>query len=142
METIGRTIIAVSATINAPVEKVWKRWTTPEDIKAWNNASYDWHTPKASNDLQKDGRFSYRMEARDGSTGFDFEGVYNNVIENKLIDYTLGDGRKVKVTFTPSGNKTRIIETFEAENTNPVELQRDGWQAILNNFRKYTESDL
>jgi YD repeat-containing protein len=142
METIGKTIIAVSATINAPVEKVWKAWTTPGDIKAWNNASYDWHTPKAINDLQKDGRFSYRMEARDGSMGFDFEGIYNEVIENKLIGYTLGDGRKVKVTFTQSGKKTRITETFEAEDTNPVELQRDGWQAILNNFKRYTESDL
>jgi uncharacterized protein YndB with AHSA1/START domain len=140
MEEKVRTIITVRTTINARVEIVWKYWTTPESIMIWNNASDDWHTPRAINDLRKDGRFSYRMEARDGSMGFDFEGVYNCIIPNKQIDYTLGDGRKVKITFSGVRNKTQIIETFEAENSNPIDIQRNGWQAIIDNFKKYTES--
>jgi uncharacterized protein YndB with AHSA1/START domain len=139
METKNKAI-TIEATINAPVEKVWKLWNDPEDIKKWCSASDDWHTPKAENDLRKGGTFNSRMEAKDGSFGFDFGGVYDDVKTNDLIAYTLGDGRKVKITFSGNGNETKVVETFDPENENPVEMQRDGWQAILNNFKKYAES--
>ena len=141
MENILKTIITVRTSVIAPVETVWKHWTSPDSITQWNNASEDWHTAKASNDLRKDGKFSYRMEARDKSIGFDFEGVYYNVIVNKQIDYTLADGRKVKITFSNNGKTTDVIETFEAEEINSIDLQRNGWQAILDNFKKFTESN-
>ena len=141
MANILKTIITVRTSVNAPVETVWKHWTSPDSITHWNNASEDWHTTKASNDLRKDGKFSYRMEARDKSIGFDFEGVYYNVIVNKQIDYTLADGRKVKITFSNNGKTTDVIETFEAEEINSIDLQRNGWQAILDNFKKFTESN-
>ena len=134
------TKITVEATVNAPVEKVWKSWSEPAHIKNWCAASQDWHAPKAENDLRTGGTFSTRMEAKDGSFGFDFGGVYDNVKKNELIEYTMGDGRKVKVIFSPSGDQTKIVETFDAETTNSVEMQRGGWQAILDNFKKYTES--
>jgi len=135
-----KTIISVQAKINASIEKVWKHWTTPEDIVNWNNSSDDWHTPRAENDLREGGKFNYRMEARDGSSGFDFSGVYGKVITNKRIDYTLGDGRKVKVTFSRKADTTEVVESFEAEHTYSIEMQRNGWQAILDNFKKYTEA--
>src|SRR6476620_7056405 len=131
METAQKTTITIQANINAPVEKVWKLWTSPEHITKWNNASDDWHTPRAENDLRPGGRFSARMEAKDGSMGFDFGGTYNQVRTNELIDYTIGDGRHVTVRFTPRGNETLVVETFEAESTNPIEMQRGGWQSIL-----------
>ena len=140
METTTPTKITVEATVNAPVEKVWKSWGEPQHIKNWCAASDDWHAPKAENDLRTGGTFSTRMEAKDGSFGFDFGGVYDDVKKNELIEYTIGDGRKVRVTFSPSGDQTKIIETFDAEATNSVEMQRGGWQAILDNFKKYTES--
>ena len=139
MKTQNKKIITVENTINAPVEKVWQYWTKPEHITQWNNASEDWHTPRAENDLREGGSFSARMEAKDGSFGFDFGGVYDSIIINKYIEYTLGDTRKVKITFTPDGKKTKVTESFEAESTNPVEMQKVGWQAILDNFKKYTE---
>jgi uncharacterized protein YndB with AHSA1/START domain len=139
MEQKQKTNITISATVNAPMEKVWKLWTTPEDIMKWNNASDDWHTPSAENDLRVGGAFKSRMEARDGSMGFDFGGIYDEVKPNERIAYTIGDGRKVIIVFTGENGKTRVEETFEAENTNPVEMQRGGWQAILNNFKKYAE---
>jgi len=138
--TTNATQITVEAIVNAPVEKVWKTWSEPQHITKWCAASDDWHAPKAENDLRTGGKFSTRMEAKDGSFGFDFGGVYDNVKKNELIEYTMGDGRKVQVTFSPSGNQTKIVETFEAESTNPVEMQRGGWQAILDNFKKYTET--
>ena len=141
METQYKTSITVENTINAPVEKVWQYWTKPEHITKWNNASDDWHTPRAENDLRVGGNFVARMEAKDGSFGFDFGGVYDAVRNNEYIEYTLGDGRKVKINFSPEGNKTKLVESFEAENTNSVELQRGGWQAILDNFKKYTEAN-
>lgn len=141
MESTNKTKVTVEATIKAPVEKVWKLWSTPEDIKKWNSASDDWHTPKAENDLRTGGSFTSRMEAKDGSFGFDFGGVYNEVVTHQLIAYTMGDGRTVKVTFTPNGNETRVTEIFDAENQNPVEMQQAGWQAILNNFKKYVETN-
>lgn len=140
METQEKTMITVETTVKAPIEKVWKLWTTPEHIIKWNNASDDWHTPWAKNDLRAGGRFTSRMEAKDGSSGFDFSGVYDKVTPHKLIEYTMGDGRKAKVSFNGNGNETKLTESFEAENMNSVELQRDGWQAILNNFKKYAES--
>jgi uncharacterized protein YndB with AHSA1/START domain len=140
MEINKKTSITVEAVINAPVEQVWKNWTSPEDIVRWNNASDDWHTTEAVNDLRVGGKFSARMEAKNGSFGFDFYGVYDMVKTNELIEYTLGDDRKVKIIFTKQGNTTQIDETFEAENTNSIELQKGGWQAILDNFKKYTES--
>jgi uncharacterized protein YndB with AHSA1/START domain len=139
METKEKTVITVESTVNAPVEKVWEYWTKPEHITQWNNASDDWHTPRAENDLRAGGSFTARMEAKDGSFGFDFGGVYDIVTTNEYIAYTLGDGRKVNITFTANGNTTNVVESFEAESTNSIELQQGGWQAILNNFKKYTE---
>ena len=141
METQHKTVITVESTINAPVEKVWAYWTKPEHIMQWNNASDDWHTPSATNDLRAGGHFTSRMEAKDGSFGFDFGGVYDEVRTNEYIAYTLGDGRKVTISFTDAGGSTKVVESFEAENQNPVEMQQGGWQAILNNFKKYTEAN-
>lgn len=140
METQDKKTITVEKSINAPVEKVWALWTEPEHIKNWNNASDDWHTPHAENDLRPGGKFSARMEAKDGSFGFDFGGVYDDVKENKYIEYTLGDGRKVSVSFSAKEGETKVSETFEAENTHSIEMQRGGWQAILDNFKKYVEA--
>lgn len=134
--------IKVETLVPLPVEKVWKLWNTPEHITRWNFASLDWHSPTATNDLQQGGKFSYRMEAKDGSEGFDFEGQYEEVVENKLIKYRLGDGREVEVVFKPVDNATYIEETFEAESENSEEMQRQGWQAILENFRKYAEKNI
>ena len=139
METQESTIVTVENTINAPVEKVWEFWSKPEHITKWCTATEEWHTPRAENDLRTGGKFSSRMEAKDGSMGFDFGGVYDDVQTNELISYTMGDGRKVKITFSTNGNTTKVVESFEAENTNPVELQRGGWQAILDNFKKHIE---
>jgi uncharacterized protein YndB with AHSA1/START domain len=139
METAKTISITVSATVNAPVSKVWEFWSEPAHITQWTNASDDWHAPYADNDLRKDGKFKTTMAAKDGSMSFDFEGVYSNVIVNELIEYGMADGRKVSVTFKGDGETTEIIETFDAENTNPVEMQKGGWQAILNNFKKYVE---
>ncbi len=132
--------ITVRALINAPVQKVWEYWTNPQHIIHWNNASPDWHTPRAVNDLRAGGKFVSRMEARDGSMGFDFSGKYNKVKHQKIIELTLDDDRKVQVRFDPDGNKTMITEVFDAEQENTVELQKTGWQAILDNFKKYVET--
>lgn len=139
METKVNTMITVQSIINVPVERVWKYWTTPVDIMGWNNASRDWYTPRVRNDLRTGGSFSYRMEARDGSTGFDFDGVYVKVSYHELIEYVMNDGRKVKIVFKAFDNKVEIVETFEAESIHPVEIQRSGWQAILDNFKNYAE---
>ena len=141
MSTTNVTKITVQSTINAPVEKVWDFWSLPEHITQWCAASDDWHAPKAENDLTVGGKFSTRMEAKDGSFGFDFGGVYDEVKKNELIEYTMGDGRKVVVTFAGNGNETKVIETFDAESTNSIEMQQGGWQAILDNFKKYTETN-
>ena len=139
METMTKNSITIEATINAPVEKVWRYWTQPEHITQWYQASDDWHAPYAENDLRVNGKFKTTMSARDGSTSFDFEGTYSNVLLNKLISYTLMDGRKVTISFSEMGGKTRVEETFETEDIHPADLQRDGWQSILNNFRNYVE---
>jgi len=140
METTEKIIITVQTIIKAPVEKVWKFWTEPNHIIHWNNASDDWHTPKAENDLRVGGKFMSRMEARDGSMGFDFSGKYDKIEPLHLIEYTMDDGRKAKISFVPQGNVTTVIESFEAEETNSVDLQQAGWQSILDNFKKYTEA--
>jgi len=139
METPEKIKIAVEVFVNAPLDKVWECWTDPKHIVNWNFASDDWHTPKTENDLRPGGKFTARMEAKDGSYGFDFEGTYDEVIEKEIIAYTLGDGRAVVIKFTDTGNETHVAETFEGEDVNPVEMQREGWQSILNNFKKYTE---
>jgi uncharacterized protein YndB with AHSA1/START domain len=132
--------ITVEATVNAPVEVVWEKWTNPNDITQWCNASDDWHAPNATNDLRNGGKFSTTMAAKDGSMSFDFGGTYTSVQAYKSIDYTMDDGRKTKIIFTGDGLSTKVTETFEPENTNPKEMQQMGWQAILNNFKKYVES--
>jgi len=141
METQEKTVVTIENTINAPVEKVWEYWSKPEHIVKWNAASDDWHTPRAENDLREGGSFLSRMEAKDGSMGFDFGGVYNVVRKNEYIEYTMGDNRKVKNNFTSQGNKTKVVVDFEAENENPVEMQKGGWQMILDNFKKYVEAN-
>jgi uncharacterized protein YndB with AHSA1/START domain len=140
METPDKKIISIEATINASSEKVWDLLTNPEHIVKWNNASDDWHTPRAENDLRAGGRFLSRMEARDGSSGFDFSGVYTEVKPREKIGYTMDDGRRVQILLVSRGNTTMVKESFEAEQENSVEMQQNGWQSILNNFKKYVEA--
>ncbi len=135
-----KTKVTVGTYVNVPIENAWEYWTNPEHVRQWNQASDDWHTPRAENDLRADGKFLYRMEAKDGSFGFDFGGKYTEVKQRELIAYTMDDDRKVKVTFTANGAVTIVEEVFEAESENPVELQRQGWQAIINNFKEYAEA--
>lgn len=132
--------ITVETTVNKPVENVWKIWTTPADIRQWNNPFDDWHSPRVENDLKQGGSFLYRMEAKDGSAGFDHCGKYDKVINNQLIEYTVSDGRKSIIKFVPTGDTTIVIETFEPEKENPIEMQRDFCQSVLNNFKKYAEN--
>ena len=141
MSNEGKTVITVQNTVNAPVEKVWDYWNKPEHITKWAAASDDWHTTRSENDLRVGGSFVSRMEAKDGSFGFDFGGIYDAVDNNQYIEYTLGDGRKVKINFDAEGGSTKIIESFDAESENPVEMQQGGWQAILDNFKKYVEAN-
>lgn len=131
--------ITVETIVNAPIERVWQYWTSTEHIIKWNFASDDWQCPRAENDLRPGGKFNYRMEAKDGSMGFDFNGIYDTVKTNELIEYKIEGGREVKIVFSAGGNSTKVTETFEAEDTNSRELQQTGWQAILNNFKKHTE---
>ena len=133
--------LSVHVTINEPIEKVWKNFTHPEDIVHWCNASEDWYAPRATNDLRVGGKFLTRMEAKDGSFGFDFEGVYSEVIDYKLIVYGLADGRQVQIKFLELNKKTtEVLEVFDAETVNPLEMQQTGWQNILNNFKRYCET--
>jgi uncharacterized protein YndB with AHSA1/START domain len=141
METNAKTTITVETDVNAPIEKVWEYFSKPKHIIKWNNASEDWHSPKAENDFRVGGKFNYRMEAKDGSFGFDFGGVYNAVTEHKNIEYTIGDGRKVKIFFEAKDNSTHVTEKFEAENMHSIEMQKVGWQNILDNFKTYTEAN-
>ena len=139
METIKK--IKVSTTVNAPIDKVWNYWNQPEHITQWYQASEDWHAPKAENDLREGGKFSTTMAAKDGSMSFDFEGTYNTVVPNETINFTIADNRKVWIEFKDNGDNVEIEETFELEATHPEEMQRGGWQAILDNFKKYAESN-
>ncbi len=131
--------ITVETTVSAPIKKVWSAYTTPADIVQWNAASDDWHTTKAEADLRVGGAFSSRMEAKDGSFGFDFAGTYTQIVENKLIEYFFGD-RTAQIGFSEGPGGIKVQVTFDAEETNPVEMQQAGWGAILNNFKKYVEA--
>ena len=133
--------ITIETTVHAPIEKVWKYWNEPQHIQKWDYASDDWHSPHAENDLKVGGRFKTVMAARDGSMSFDFSGVYTLVKDYNEIEYTLDDARLVSVSFQKSGEFINIVQIFETENENPPEMQKVGWQAILNNFKKYTEEN-
>jgi uncharacterized protein YndB with AHSA1/START domain len=132
-------IITIDVTVNASVEAAWEAWTTPDQITRWNFASDDWSCPRAELDLRAGGKFKYRMEAKDGSIGFDFEGVFTVVIPNQKLEYSLGDDRKVTVDFIPEAGATRIVESFQAEDAHSGEAQRQGWLAILHNFKKLVD---
>jgi len=132
--------ITVAATINADLKRVWDYYTNPKHIINWNFADPTWHCPAAENELRVGGRYKARMEAKDGSFGFDFEAVYSEIIEGKEFTYEFG-GRTANIKFDVSDNQTQVIITFDAENENPVEMQKAGWQSILNNFKRYVESD-
>lgn len=140
MATEKNKTITVETTIKAPVEKIWSFWTEPKHITHWCNASDDWHAPYAENDLKVHGKFKTKMAAKDGSAGFDFGGVYTKVLKNKAIEYIMEDGRKVEINFADHGTETKVVETFEMESENSYELQKGGWQAILDNFKRYSES--
>lgn len=140
METANKNAITVETVVKVPVAKAWAVWNEPQHIMQWAFASDEWHAPYADNDPRTGGKFKTTMAAKDGSMSFDFEGVYSNVKTNELIEYGLGDGRKVKITFTALGNETKIVETFDPETQNPIEMQRGGWQAILDNYKKHAES--
>jgi uncharacterized protein YndB with AHSA1/START domain len=133
--------IRIEATISAAPAKVWSYWTKPEHITKWNFAVPEWQCPKASNDLRVGGKYAARMEAKDGSFGFDFEAVYTDVVDQKKLAYTMPDGRKVTTTFEGQGSATKVTTVFDAEKQNPEEMQKSGWQSILNNFKKYTEEN-
>lgn len=132
--------IIIQAQVAAPVEKVWECYTKPEHIVHWNFASADWHSPRAENDLCIGGVFKYRMEARDGGEGFDFTGTYTHLTPHKHIAYTMDDGRSVRVDFNDHASGVTVVIAFDPESQNTIELQRQGWQAILDNFKKYVES--
>jgi len=132
--------ITIETPVSAPVETAWDAWTSPDLITRWNFASDDWACPRADIDLRPGGKFNYRMEAKDGSVGFDFEGEFISVEPHRRIEYSLGDDRTVEVEFVPEAGKTRVVERFEAEDAHSAELQRQGWQSILNNFKKLVDS--
>lgn len=134
------TKITISALVNAPLDKVWDKWTKPEHITKWNFAIDTWQCPTASNDLQVGGKYIARMEAKDGSFGFDFEAIYDTVIDKQELTYTMKDGRKATTIFVGNGNETSVTTVFDAESENPVDMQQQGWQAILDNFKKYAET--
>ncbi len=131
--------IKVETIINSDIDQVWRAWNTPDDINRWNAASDDWHNPASRLELKPGGTFSYRMEARDGSMGFDFEGTYSKVVEKNLIEYFMSDGREVSVQFIQLEGCVKVIEEFDAETENDPELQRQGWQSILDNFKRHVE---
>ncbi len=132
--------ITIESVISAAPAKVWESWTEPKHITKWNFASDDWQCPRASNDLKVGGKYSARMEAKDGSFGFDFDAIYDEVVNLKKLTYTMGDGRKVTTQFQDVGGKTKVTTVFDAEEQNSAEMQKQGWQSILNNFKKYVES--
>lgn len=132
--------IKIDALVSAPPKEVWEFWNNPEHITNWNFAVEEWHCPKAENDLRVGGKLKTRMEAKDGTFGFDFEATYDEVEEPKKFSYSMSDGRRVVTTFEEIDGKTKITTVFDAESENSIEMQKDGWQAILNNFKKYVES--
>ncbi len=132
--------ITVEITVNKDMDHVWKIWTRPDHILNWNHATDDWHTVRAENEIKVGGKFFYRMEAKDGNLGFDFEAHYEEVNEKQVLTYVMSDGRRARTMFQKNDFTTKVTTTFDAENENPIELQKAGWQAILNNFKTYTES--
>jgi uncharacterized protein YndB with AHSA1/START domain len=132
--------ITIQATISADKSKVWEYWTKPEHITKWNFASDDWECPRAENDLRPGGKYAARMQAKDGSFGFDFEAVYDEVTNQEKITYTMGDGRQATTGFEDQGGQTKVTTTFDAEGVHDAEMQRAGWQAILDNFKRYAEA--
>ena len=132
-------MITVETTVNAPVDKVWQYWTQPEHITQWAFASDDWEAPRAENDVREGGKFTTVMAAKDGSASFDLTGTYTTVEEKKQLNYIMADDRKVETTFESNGDTTKIVQSFDPENENPEEMQRGGWQAILDNFKKHVE---
>lgn len=134
--------ITIETDVKAPIERVWADWNDPRAIEQWNAASDDWHTPRAHVDLREGGRFVARMEARDGSVGFDFQGVYTRIEPHRLIEYSMGDQRKVRVEFIPTNQGVKVRETFDAEDSHTIDQQREGWQAILNNFARHVEKEV
>lgn len=132
--------ITIETVVKADLETVWQAWNTPEDIKQWNSASDDWHTTESTVDLREGGIFSARMEAKDGSVGFDFEGTYTRIVPHELIEFSMSDGRKVEVHFAETADGVHIRETFETESENEPDVQRQGWQAILDRFAGYVEA--
>lgn len=132
--------ITVETIVAAPIEEVWRAYTTPDDIKQWNAASDDWHTTAATVDLRVGGAFSARMEAKDGSMGFDFAGTYTSIVKHKFIEYSFGD-RSAQVEFADSPKGVIVRVSFDSEPTDPIEEQREGWQAILNNFTRHVEAN-
>ena len=137
---MNRKKVEVKTRVHAPLDQVWTCWVTPEHVMGWNFASDDWHTPKATNNLRTDGRFVYTMAAKDGSFSFDFSGTFVEITELQKIITRLDDDRMVVVEFEKIDHEVLVRETFEIEDENSEELQRLGWQAILDNFKKYTES--
>lgn len=133
--------IQIETSIQSPLSKVWSYWTEPAHITKWNFAIPEWHCPKATNELKVGGKYSARMEAIDGSFGFDFEAIYDEVIAEKKLSYTMLDGRQATTIFESNENSTRVITIFDAEKQNPADMQKNGWQSILNNFKKYTEAN-
>jgi uncharacterized protein YndB with AHSA1/START domain len=131
--------ITVETLVKANLDSVWDAWNTPDDIKQWNAASDDWHTTRSTVDLREGGKFSARMEAKDGSAGFDFEGTYTRIVPHRVIEYRMEDGREVNVQFTEAADGVLVRETFDAETENDPEVQRGGWQAILDNFARHVE---
>lgn len=132
--------ITVETFVESGLDQVWKAWNTPADIQQWNAASDDWHTSRATVDLREGGKFTARMEARDGSVGFDFEATYTRILPGKRIEYQMGDGREVTVDFLEQPGGVLVRETFDAESENPADMQRAGWQAILDSFGRYVAS--
>jgi uncharacterized protein YndB with AHSA1/START domain len=141
MDTTDRTPVTVEVIIDAPIDKVWNMFNAPEHIMQWNAASDDWHAPYAKNDLIEGGRLICTMAAKDGSHSFDFSATYNKIIPHESIEYTLDDDRKVSILFIENDEKVTVTESFEVESTHSLELQQNGWQAILNNFKKYVEGN-
>lgn len=132
--------ITIETLVHTPINLVWDTWNSPNHVVHWNHASDDWHSPKADNNFVVGGKFVYRMEAKDNSFGFDFSGTYEEIVDKKRVVTRLDDNRLVKTEFYVENDSVRIVETFEAEDQNSIELQREGWSAILNNYKLYTES--
>ncbi len=138
---MSATKVTVQSSINADTKKVWDYYTKPEHIIKWNFADPSWHCPSAENDMRVGGKYNARMEAKDGSFGFDFGAIYTELIDGEKFTYKMGDGREASVAFNKLGNQTEVVVVFDAETMNPVEMQKGGWQAILDNFKKYTETN-